>query len=136
MAIINSCNDSNIVGVTSSICISLRKTIGDLSEGVGISITVSFTLSIVTTIDTTIAKITTVTNSTIARNSTMAIINSCNDSNIVGVTSSICISLRKTIGDLSEGVGISITVSFTLSIVTTIDTTIAKITPVTNSTIA
>merc|ERR1712059_135616 len=83
IAIVDSSNDSYIVWVTSSIGISLRESIGNLSEGVGISITVSFTLAIVTTIDTTIAKISTVSNSTISRYSTIAIINSSNDSNIV-----------------------------------------------------
>merc|ERR1719187_3138090 len=103
MAIVNSSNDSNIVGMASSIGISLRESIGNLSEGVGISIsislglTVSFTLAIVTTIDTTIAMISTVTNSTIARNYTMTIVNSSNDSNIVGMASSIGISLREPI---------------------------------------
>merc|ERR1719187_81790 len=112
MTIVNSSNDSNIVGMASSIGISLREPIGNLSEGVGISIsislglTVSFTLAIVTTIDTTIAMISTVTNSTIARNYTMTIVNSSNDSNIVGMASSIGISLREPIGNLSEGVGI------------------------------
>merc|ERR1712055_142347 len=112
MAIVDTSNDSNIVGVTSGIGISLRESIGNLSEGVGISIslglTVSFTLAKVTTIDTTIAKISTVTNSTIARCHTMAIVDTSNDTNIVGVTSGIGISLRESIGNLSEGVGISI----------------------------
>merc|ERR1712059_52200 len=145
MAIVDSSNDSYIVGVTSSIGISLRESIGNLSEGVGISIslglTVSFTFAmestisttidttisttIDTTISTTIAKMSTVSNSTVARYSTMAIVDSSNDSYIVGVTSSIGISLRESIGNLSEGVGISFRFAMESTISTTIDTTIS-----------
>merc|ERR1719369_2552717 len=102
----------------------------NLANGVGISlgITVSFTLAIVTTIETSIAKISTITNSTIARNKSMTIIYS--SYNTIGSTMS----------NLANGVGISIslriTVSFPLAIISTIETSIAKISTVTNSTIA
>merc|ERR1712059_41127 len=75
--------------------------------------TISTTID--TTISTTIAKMSTVSNSTVARYSTMAIVDSSNDSNIVWVTSSIGISLRESIGNLSEGVGISISLGLTVS---------------------
>merc|ERR1719370_602092 len=99
MSIIYSGDDSNIVGVTSGIGISLRESIGNLANGVGIRITVSLTLAIVstistidTTIGTTIARVSrvsTVTNGTISRYTPMSIIYSGDDSNIVGVTSGI-----------------------------------------------
>merc|ERR1719369_1681717 len=98
----------------------------NLANGVGISlgITVSFTLAIVTTIETSIAKISTITNSTIARNKSMTIIYS--SYNTIGSTMS----------NLANGVGISIslriTVSFTLSIISTIET-ISSIPSIANS---
>merc|ERR1719370_2598431 len=120
MSIIYSGDDSNIVGVTSGIGISLRESIGNLTNSVGIRITVSLTLAIVstistidTTIGTTIARVSRVsmvTNGTISRYTPMSIIYSGDDSNIVGVTSGIGISLRETIGNLANGVGIRITV--------------------------
>merc|ERR1719466_103062 len=124
MSIIYSCDDSNIVGVTSGIGISLRESIGNLTNGVSFRITVSLTLAIVstisttigTTIGTTIARVSTVTNGTISRYSPMSIIYSCDDSNIVGVTSGIGISLRESIGNLTKSVSIRITVSLTLAI--------------------
>merc|ERR1719370_498680 len=110
-------------------------------------VSVSTISTIDTTIGTAIARVSTVTNSTISRYTPMSIIYSCNDSNIVGVTSGIGISLRKSIGNLTNGVGIRITVSLTLAIVSTIGTTIgttistkgttiAKVSTVSNGTIA
>merc|ERR1712055_852495 len=122
MSIIYSCDDSNIVGVTSGISISLRESIGNLTNDVSFRITVSFTLAIVSTIgttistiDTTIARVSTVTNGTISRYMPMSIIYSCDDSNIVGVTSGISISLRESIGNLTNGVSISISLGLTVS---------------------
>merc|ERR1719370_2036977 len=112
MSIIYSCDDSNIVGVTSGIGISLRKSIGNLTNGVGIRITVSITLAIVsvstigTTISTkgtTIAKVSTVSNGAIARYYTISIIYSSDH------------TWSQSIGNLANGVSISISLGLTVS---------------------
>merc|ERR1719369_1146656 len=93
---------------------TIGSTMSNLANGVGISIslriTVSFTLAIISTIETSIAKISTVTNSTIARNKPITIIYS--SYNTIGSTMS----------NLANGISIRITVSFTLSIISTIET--------------
>merc|ERR1719290_574933 len=81
-----------------------------LANGVSIRITVSFTLAIVSTIETTIAKISTVSNSSVARNKPMAIVYSSYNT--------ICSAMSY----LANGVSIRITVSFALAIVSTIQT--------------
>jgi len=103
---------------------TIGSTMSNLANGVGISIslriTVSFTLAIISTIETSIAKISTVTNSTIARNKSMTIIYS--SYNTIGSTMS----------NLANGISIRITVSFTLSIISTIET-ISSIPSIANS---
>merc|ERR1719370_1052302 len=85
----------------------------------------------VTSINTTIAKIATVSDSSIASYMAMSIVNSGDDSDIVRMASSVGIGLRESIGHLANGVGIR--VGFTLAIVTsmaTIDTSISSITSI------
>merc|ERR1712180_446643 len=125
----DSSDDSNIVRMASSVSIGHRKAVGNLANGVGIR--VSLTLSIVTsvaTIETSIASIATVTNGSISRDKAMAVINSSD--NTIGMSSS----------NLTNCVGIRITVSFTFAVEAVMDTSIASIATivatVTNSSIS
>jgi len=98
ITIVNSSDDSNIVRVTSGISICLGKAISNLAKSVSISISIriSLTLAIespISTVDASISQITTVSNGTIARQTTITIVNSSDHSNIMWVTSGICISL-------------------------------------------
>merc|ERR1719347_107014 len=131
MSIVNSGDDSDIVWMASSVGIGLRESVGNLANSVGIRI--SLTLTIVTsvvTIDTYITSITsiaTVSDGSIASYMAMSIVNSGDDSDIVRMASSVSIGLRESVGNLSNGIGIR--VSLTLAIVTsvaTIDTSKTK----------
>merc|ERR1719153_1097663 len=91
----------------------------------------------VTSINTTITSIATVTNSSITSYMAMSIVNSGDNSDIVRMASSVGIGLRESVGNLANSV--SIRVGFTLAIVTsmaTIDTSISSITTVSDSSIA
>merc|ERR1719260_681043 len=87
MSIVNSGDDSDIVRMASSVSIGLRESVGNLTKSVGIR--VSLTLAIVTsvaTIDTSITSITsiaTVSDSSITSYTTMSIINSGDNSDIM-----------------------------------------------------
>merc|ERR1719153_260229 len=85
----------------------------------------------VTSINTTITSIATVTNSSITSYMAMSIVNSGDNSDIVRMASSVGIGLRESVGNLANSV--SIRVSLTLAIVTsmaTIDTSISSITSI------
>merc|ERR1719341_20624 len=131
MTIVNSSNDSNIMRVSSTIGIMNWESMVDLAKsvgiGIGFGIRVSVTLSIVA-MDSmvgismvSICSISSVSNGTIPRNTSMTIVNSSNDSNIMRVASSIGIVNWESMVDLAKSVGIgirfSIRVSVTLSIV-------------------
>merc|ERR1712215_591174 len=86
----------------------------------------------VTSINTTITSIATVSDSSIASYMAMSIVNSGDDSDIVRMASSVGIGLRESVGNLAKSIGIR--VSLTLAIVTsvaTIDTSITSITSIT-----
>merc|ERR1719228_2634609 len=95
--------------MASSVCIGHRKAEGNLANGVGIR--VSLTLTIVTSV----ASKATVTNGAISRDKAMAVINSSD--NTIGMSSS----------NLTNCVGIRITVSFTFAVEAVMDTSIASI---------
>merc|ERR1719370_797210 len=119
--------------MASSVGIGLRESVGNLAEGVGIRVGLTLTIEamMVTSINTTIASIATVTNSSIASYMTMSIVNSGDNSNIVRMASSVGIGLRESVGNLANGVGIR--VSLALAIVTsiaTINTSISSITSI------
>merc|ERR1719334_259478 len=124
MSIVNSGDDSDIVWMASSVGIGLRESVGNLTNSVGIRI--SLTLTIVTsvaTIDTSITSITsiaTVSDSSITSYTTISIVNSTDNSDIVRMASSVGIGLRESVGNLANGVGIR--VSLTLAIVTSVAT--------------
>merc|ERR1719315_482782 len=141
MSIINSCDNSDIMRMASSVGIGLRESVGNLANGVGIR--VSLTLAIVTsiaTIDTSISSITsiaTVSDSSIASYMTMSIINSSDNSDIMRMASSVGIGLRESVGNLAEGVCIRVglTLAIEAMMVTSINTTIASIGTVSDSSI-
>merc|ERR1719347_1339339 len=85
----------------------------------------------VTSINTTITSIATISDSSIASYMTMSIVNSGDDSDIVRMASSVGIGLRESVGNLAKGVGIR--VGLTLAIVTSvapINTSITSITSI------
>merc|ERR1719228_2830856 len=100
--------------MASSVGIGHREAVGNLANGVGIR--VGLTLAIESKMMvTSVSSITTVTNGSISRDKAMAVINSSD--NTIGMSS----------GNLTNCVGIRITVSFTLAVEAVMDTSIASI---------
>merc|ERR1719153_1719888 len=132
ISIINSGDNSDIVRMASSVSIGLRESVGNLAEGVGIRVglTLAIEAMMVTSINTTIASIATVSDSSIASYMTMSIVNSGDDSDIVWMASSVGIGLRESVGNLAKSVGIR--VSLTLAIVTSVATKNTSITSITS----
>merc|ERR1712198_397918 len=130
MAVVNTSDHSNVVGVSSGVGIVLGKTIGNLAEGVGIGVSLrlslrvglSLTLAVVVSTVASIADVSsrvttivsTVANGSVARDTSMAIVNPSDHSNIMGVSSGVGIVLRKTICDLAEGVSIGVSIRVSL----------------------
>merc|ERR1719153_1612402 len=118
MSIVNSSDNSNIMRMASSVGIGLGESVGNLANGV--SIRVSLTLAIVTsvaTINTSITSITsiaTVSDSSITSYTTMSIINSGDNSDIMRMASSVGIGLRESVGNLAEGVSLGICFGLTV----------------------
>merc|ERR1719481_973394 len=82
--------------MASSVGIGLRKSVGNLAKGVGIRVglTLAIEAMTVTSINTTITSIATVSDSSIASYMAMSIVNSGDDSDIVRMASSVGIGLR------------------------------------------
>merc|ERR1719260_663578 len=76
--------------MASSVSIGLRESVGNLAKGVGIrvSLTLAIEAMMVTSINTTIASIATVSDSSIASYMAMSIVNSGDNSDIVRMASS------------------------------------------------
>merc|ERR1719341_2487207 len=130
MTVVNPSDHTNVVGVASGIGIVLGKTVSDLAEGVSISVSISLSLSLgvglsltlavevstVANVSTNVSNISrvadvssrvstvvsTVANSAVAGDTSMAVVNTSDHTNVVGVASGI--GLGKTVGDLAEGV--------------------------------
>merc|ERR1719318_1000234 len=89
---------------------------------VGVGIRVGLTLAVVVAAVPSVANMTvstvvsTVANSSVARNTSMSVVNAGDDSNVVGVAGGVGVVLGKTIGDLAEGVGISISLGLGLRV--------------------
>merc|ERR1712179_290710 len=89
-----------------------------------------------------IASIATVTDSSIARDTAMSVVNSSDDTDIVGVAGGVGIDLGETVGDLAEGVSVSICLGFRIGLTLAIEapvssvSSIAGISTVTDSSIA
>merc|ERR1719452_42231 len=125
-----SSDNSNIVGMTSSDGIDNRETMCNLSNGVGIRISFSFTLAISVVVKSGItignrgSSISKISDTSISSMSSISSIGrgsiggSSDNSNIVGTARSIGIGNGESIIYLSNGVGISIgsSFSFTLAI--------------------
>merc|ERR1712041_15705 len=118
--------------MASSVSIGLRESVGNLAEGVGIRVglTLAIEAMMVATINTTIASIATVSDSSITSYMAMSIINSGDNSNIMRMASSVGIGLRESVGNLANSVGIR--VSLTLAIVTSVATINTSITSITS----
>merc|ERR1719474_2509006 len=114
VAVVHTSDDSNVVRVAGGVSVVLGKAIGNLTESVGISIRVGLTLAVVVSSIASVADVTvstvvsTVSNCSVARNASMSVVNAGDHSHVVGVSSGVGVVLGKTIGDLTEGVGISI----------------------------
>merc|ERR1719452_88986 len=123
-----SSDNSNIVGMTSSDGISNRESICNLSNGVSIRISFSFTLAISVVVKTGItigdrgSSISHLSNTSISSTSSISSIGrgsiggSSDNSNIVGTARSEGIGNGESIIYLSNGVGISIRVSFSFTL--------------------
>merc|ERR1711973_332116 len=100
----------------------MGKTISDLAEGVGISISISLGLrvsfgitlavvvsSIASVADMSISTVvSTVADCSVARHKSMSVVNTSDDPNVVGVASGIGVVLGKAVSNLAEGVSISL----------------------------
>merc|ERR1719348_403244 len=122
MSVVNASDHSYVVGVASGVGIVLGKTVGNLAKSVGISISlrlglrVSFgiTLAVVVSSVASVADmsistvVSTVADCAEARHTSMSIVHSSDNPNVVGMASGIGVSLGKTVSNLAEGVGISL----------------------------
>merc|ERR1719462_581786 len=122
VAVVHTSDDSNVVGMAGGVRVVLGKAVGNLTKSVGISIRVGLTLAVVVSSIASVADVTvstvvsTVTNGSVARNASMSIVNAGDHSHVVGVSSCVGVVLGKTIGDLTEGVGISISLGLSLRV--------------------
>merc|ERR1719462_620564 len=76
--------------------------------GTGVS---SISSMVVSTIDATVS------NSSIARNTSVAVVHTSDDSNVVGMAGGVRVVLGKAVGNLTKSVGIGIRVGITLAVV-------------------
>merc|ERR1719394_1877532 len=92
----------------------LGKAVGNLTESVGISIRVGLTLAVVVSSIASVADmsistiVSTVSDCSVARNASMSVVNASDHSYVVGVSSGVGVVLGKTVGNLTEGIGISL----------------------------
>merc|ERR1719209_1728522 len=121
------------MGVASGVGVVLGKTISDLAEGVSISVSLRLSLGLAIEVSTvarvanvstnvsTIARVadvssrvttivSTVSNGSVARDTSMTVVNPSDHSNIMGVASGVGVGLGKTVGDLAQGVGICLSI--------------------------
>ena len=114
VAVVNASDDSNVVGMAGGVGVVLGKAVSNLTESVGISIRVGLTLAVVVSSVASVADmsistvVSTVANGSVSRHVTMSVVNAGDHSDVVGVASSVGVVLGKTVGDLAEGVGISL----------------------------
>merc|ERR1712066_746062 len=95
----------------------LGKAIGNLAKSVGIGIRVSLTLAVVV--------------STVARVTSVTVVDTSDHTNVVGMACGVGIMLRKTVSNLSEGVSLrlslGVSLSLTLSVVVSSISSIADV---------
>merc|ERR1712111_332935 len=109
MSVINSSDHANIVRVSSGVGIMYRKSMMDLAKSVSIRLSFSITLSIVAMVGismVTISIVSSVANGTIASNISMTIVNTSNNTYIMGMSSSISVMDWETMINLTKGVSI------------------------------
>ena len=120
ISVVDSGDDSNVVGVSSGVGVMLGKAVGNLAKSVGIGIRVSLTLAVVVSTVARVANVSvtsvvsTVSNGTIARDTSVTVVDTSDHTNIVGMASGIGIVLGKTVSDLSEGVSICLSIRVSL----------------------
>merc|ERR1711962_644635 len=118
----------------------LGKAVGNLAESVGISIRVGLglTLAVVVAAVARVADVTvstvvsTVSNGSVARNASISVVNAGNYSHVVGVASGVGVVLGKAVGDLAEGVGISISLGLRVSLGLTLAVVVSSVASVAN----
>ena len=118
ISIIDSGDDSNVMGVSGGISVMLGKAVGNLSKSVGFGIGVSLALAVVVAAEASVADVSSsvttivsaVANGSIARDTSMSIVYSSDDSNVVRVAGGIGVVLGKTVGNLAEGVSIGLSI--------------------------
>ena len=119
IAVIDTGDDSNVVGVSSGIGVMLGKTVGNLAKGVGIGLRVSLTLAVVVSSVARVADVSsrvssvvsTVADGAVAGDTSVAVVNTSDHSNVVGVSSGVGIVLGKTVSNLAEGVSIGLSLA-------------------------
>ena len=123
ISIIDSGDDSNVMGVSGGISVMLGKAVGNLSKSVGFGFGVSLALAVVVAAEAVAAEasvadvsssvttiVSAVANGSIARDTSMAVVYSSDDSNVVRVAGGIGVVLGKTVGNLAEGVSIGLSI--------------------------
>ena len=123
ISIIDSGDDSNVVGVSGGISVMLGKAVGNLSKSVGFGIGVSLALAVVVAAEAVAAEasvadvsssvttiVSAVANGSIARDTSMPIVYPSDYSNVVRVAGGIGVVLGKTVGNLAESVSIGLSI--------------------------
>ena len=131
ISIIDSGDDSNVVGVSGGISVMLGKAVGNLSKsvGFGIGIGVSLALAVVVATEAVAAEasvadvsssvttiVSAVANGSIARDASMAVVYSSDDSNVVRVAGGISVVLGKAKSNLAKSVSIGLSIRVGLSL--------------------
>merc|ERR1719348_474092 len=122
VAVVNASDDSNVVRVAGGVSVVLGKAVSDLAKSVGISIRVGLTLAVVVAAVASVADVTvstivsTVSNSSVARDTSIAVINAGDHSYVVGMSSGVGVVLGKAVGNLAKSVGISISLRLGLRV--------------------
>merc|ERR1719222_838293 len=135
VAVVDSSDDSNVVGVSSGVGVMLGKAVGNLAKSIGIGVGISLTLAVVVSTIARVAdvssrvtsEVSTVANSTVAGDTSVTVVNTSDHTNVVGVASGVGVVLGKTVSDLTEGVSISISISLRLSLGVGLSLTLAVV---------
>ena len=126
VAVVDSGDHSNVVGVSGGVGVVLGKAVSNLSEGVSLSVSlrvgVSLTLAVVVSAVASVADVSsrvasivsTVADGAVTGDTSMSVVNTSDHSNIMRVASGISIGLGKTIGNLTEGVSIGLSIRVSL----------------------
>ena len=114
VAVVNASDDSNVVGMAGGVRVVLGKAVSDLAKSVGIGIRVGLTLAVVVSSIASVADmsistvVSTVADCSVARHTSMSVVNTSDDPNVVGVASGIGVVLGKAVSNLTKSVSISL----------------------------